>query len=117
MREYKVWNKQDEIVEGIGADVILESHKIKPSDEVFLIYDNGALTNIETVREVKSAYQILGADLTTEQVAQKYLDIRQANDEKAIQEQITLEQQAEKIAELKTGLANTEYVLMMGGLI
>lgn len=116
MKTFRIWNKQDEI-NGVDAGVVINSQKIKPQDEIFLVVDEyGKVTQIEEVTNIKSIYK-LDAGLSAVQTAQTYLDLMAQQEEQVKQDVLTLEQQADKISTLETQQASTEYILMMGGLI
>lgn len=102
---YIIWNKIDPI-NGIEPQHFIDSLRIKESDGVFLIGTD--LDNIQCVeidRIIKSNYN-LDYSLTTEQVAQEYLRIKEEEKLQAKKEQITLEEQAKKISILEGQNAN-----------
>lgn len=114
--KYKVWNKKDSI-KGFEADYWIDELGLIESDGVFLILNNiDEVEWVEVDRIIKGNYN-LDQNLTTEQVAQEYIKIKKEEKLRAEKEQITLEEQANKISILEQGLANAEYSLMMGGLL
>lgn len=77
--KFKIWNKKDDI-KGFSAQYYINDLKILDSDGVFLILDDyGNVTNIQIDRIIKSVYK-LDADLTTEQVAEEYIKIKEKNE-------------------------------------
>lgn len=113
----KVWNKKEEI-NGVSSDYVLESQTIRDSDEIFLVVNDvtGKVSEIQNKLTIADIYNI-DPNLTCLEVGEEYLRIKAEEEEKQKLEQITIEQQAEKIKELEQGQANTEYILMEGGLI
>ncbi|WP_270943218.1 hypothetical protein [Romboutsia lituseburensis] len=106
MKTYKIWNKKEEIIEGVASDYIIKSHQIRENDEVFLVMDEyGNINQIEIVRIIKSVYGF-DSNLTAEETAQAYLDLKAKEEENLIKEQITLEDQSKKIDILNAQSAN-----------
>lgn len=106
MKIYKIWNKKDTIIEGVTSEYIINSHNIKKDDEVFLVIDEyGNVNQIEIVRIIKSVYGF-DANLTAEETAQAYLDLKSKEEETIIKDQITLEDQSKKIDILNAQNAN-----------
>lgn len=113
----KIWNKKDDI-NGIDADKVMESSGIKMEDEIFLIV-NDVTNKVQEIQDkltITSVYNI-DPNLTTLEVGEEYLRIREEQNKQQEEETTTLEKQAEKIAELEQQQANTEYILMQGGLL
>ena len=97
---YIIWNKIDSI-NGVGANYFIENLKIKESDGVFLIGTD--LDNVQCVeidRIIKSNYE-LDLSLTTEQVAQEYIRIKEEEKANAEKDILTLEEQTHKISILQ----------------
>lgn len=95
--KYRIWNKIDEIIKGVSADYIIKSHNIRNDDEVFLVIDDyGKVNQIEIVRIIKSVYGF-DPNLTAEETAQAYLNLKKEEENNAIKDQETLEEQAKKI--------------------
>lgn len=96
METYKIWNKKDEI-KGVSAEYVIKSHNIKDYDEVFLVIDAcEVVTQIQIVSTIKSVYGF-DANLTAEETAQAYLDLKKEEENNIIKEQENLEDQAKKI--------------------
>lgn len=73
---YILWNKKDKI-NGIDAQYFIDDLKIQENDGVFLI--GNRLDNIQAIeidRIIKSVYG-LDDNLTTEEVAQEYVKIKE----------------------------------------
>lgn len=97
MKTYRIWNKIDEIINGVSSEYIIKSHQIMENDEVFLVIDEcGNINQIEIVRIIKSVYGF-DPNLTAEETAQAYLDLKAKEEENLIKDQITLEEQTKKI--------------------
>ena len=100
MRTYKIWDKKEKI-NGSTAEYIIESLKIRETDEVFLVLDkSGNVLAIEIDRIIKSVYD-LDKNLSVEEVAQEYLRIKEDEKLQAEKEQISLEEQQNKISILE----------------
>lgn len=113
----KIWDKKEKI-NGVSADYVLESHRIQENDEIFLVINDATskVTEIQNKLTIAGIYNI-DPNLTTLEVGEEYLRIREEQNRQQEEEKTTLEKQAEKIKELEQGQANTEYILMEGGLI
>ena len=102
---YKIWNKIDTI-NNTDAQYFIDSLKIRENDGVFLILDDlEEVQAVEIDRIIKSVYN-LDQNLTTEQVAQEYIRIKEEEKLQAEKEQMTLEEQAKKISILQEQNAN-----------
>lgn len=110
-------DKKDAI-NGVDAEKVMESIGIKFDDEIFLIVDDvtNKVKEIHNKITIASLYNI-DPNLTTLEVGEEYLRIREEQNKQQEEETTTLEKQAVRIAELEQGQANTEYILMEGGLI
>lgn len=114
---YKIWNKKDSI-KGVDADYIIKSHNIKEDEEVFLVLDElGIVRQIQIVSTIKS---VCGFDpnLTAEETAKAYLDLKKEEENNTIKDQINLEEQSKKIdilnaqnKELKDSVVKTQSVI------
>lgn len=113
----KIWDKKEKI-NGVSADYVLESHRIQENDEIFLVINDvtSKVTEIQNKLTIAGIYNI-DPKLTTLEVGEEYLRIREEQNKQQEEETTTLEKQANRIAELEQGQANTEYILMEGGLI
>ena len=99
MLKYKVWNRQDTI-NGVSAEEVIKSLNIKESDEIFLILNGEIVTEIQFKHIIQSNLGFEGT-LTCEEVAQKYIEYRILEEERAKLEIVTIEKQQEQIASLK----------------
>ena len=99
MLKYKVWNRQDTI-NGVSAEEIIKSLNIKESDEIFLILIGEIVTEIQFKHIIQSNLGFEGT-LTCEEVAQKYIEYRILEEERAKLEIVTIEKQQAQIASLK----------------
>lgn len=101
---YTVWNKQDKI-KGLDAQYFIDNLKIQDSDGVFLVYKNDNLQAIEIDRIIKGVYN-LDENLTTEEVAQEYIRIKNDGNQTSEKDQNVLDEYSKKINLLNTQNAN-----------
>ena len=99
MKEIIIWDKKSEI-NGIDALDVINSMNIKDTDDVLLVFDGVRVTNIEFVSVLKSVYN-LDVSLTAGQVAKEYIRVKEEERLQAKKEQITLEEQVNKISILE----------------
>lgn len=114
--KYKIWNKIDKI-NNVDSQHFIKNLNIQQSDGVFLILDNN--TNVKSVeidRVIKSVYN-LDANLSCEEVAQKYLEIKQQEEQKQKEEIENKLKQEGEIEQLKKENANINYILMKNDLL
>lgn len=113
----KIWDKKEKI-NGVSADYVLESHRIQENDEIFLVVNDttNKVTEIQNKLTIADSFNI-DPKLTALEVGEEYLRIREEQNKQQEEETATLEKQADRIVELEQGQANTEYILMEGGLI
>lgn len=119
--EIKIWDKKSDI-NGISLEKLLSyrhdiESAIKTGEEVFLT-TNGTprIENILFEYDIRSKYS-LGMEMSCEEVAQKYLEIKQQEEQKQQQERLSLEKQQEEINALKKQNAELMYMMMQGGTI
>ena len=74
---FKIWDKKEKI-NGVDAEVVIKSNNIKQEDEIFLVIDDNTLkvTEIQFKDVICLNYNI-SIDLTTEEVAQEYIKIKE----------------------------------------
>ena len=100
---YKIWNKKDKI-NNIDADYFIKDLSIRETDGVFLIIDHlDEVQAIEIDRIIKGVYN-LGANLTTEEVAQEYIRIKEEEKLQASRQSLNMEEQSIKISNLETSM-------------
>ena len=100
MYKIKIWNKKDSI-NGVDAKSVINSHKIKETDDIFLVLNNyDRVLELNFVDVIRTNFN-LSQSLTKEQVAQEYLKIREEERLQAEKEQVTLEEQERKISILE----------------
>lgn len=100
MMKYKIWDKKEQI-NGVEASYFIDSLKIKENDGVFLILDSqDNVQAVEIDRIIKGVYE-LDSNLTIEEVAQRYIEIKE--EEKLEAQKSLYEQQimSEKIDTLE----------------
>lgn len=108
-----VWNKTDEI-NGVGAEEVIKAHNIKETDEIFLVMIGTRVTELQFKDIIVSNYN-LDANLSCDEVAQKYLEIRQQEEQKQQQEVLNLQKQQEEINAIKKQNAELSYLIMQQG--
>ena len=98
---YKIWDKKEKI-NGVDAEVVIKSNNIKQEDEIFLVIDDNTLkvTEIQFKDVICSNYNI-SIDLTTEEVAQEYIKIKEEEKIQAQNDVNTLEELGDKISILE----------------
>lgn len=100
MYKVKIWDKIESI-NGVDAKNVIKSHRIKETDDIFLVLNNyDRILELNFVDVIRANFN-LSQSLTKEQVAQEYLRIREEERLQAEKEQVSLEQQAEKISILE----------------
>ena len=98
---FKIWDKKEKI-NGVDAEVVIKSNNIKQEDEIFLVIDDNTLkvTEIQFKDVICSNYNI-SIDLTTEEVAQEYIKIKEEEKIQAQNDVNTLEEIGNKISILE----------------
>lgn len=100
MYKVKIWDKIESI-NGVDAKNVIKSHRIKETDDIFLVLNNyDRILELNFVDVIRANFN-LSQSLTKEQVAQEYLRIREEERLQAEKEQVSLEQQAKKISILE----------------
>ena len=100
MYKVKIWDKIESI-NGVDAKNVIKSHRIKETDDIFLVLNSyDRVLELNFVEVIRANFN-LNQNLTKEQVAQEYLKIREEERLQAEKEQVTLEKQAEKISILE----------------
>ena len=98
---FKIWDKKEKI-NGVDAEVVIKSNNIKQEDEIFLVIDDNTLkvTEIQFKDVICLNYNI-SIDLTTEEVAQEYIKIKEEEKIQAQNDVNTLEEIGNKISILE----------------
>ena len=100
---YKIWNKKEKI-NNVDAEYVIESLKIRDTDEVFLVLDNvDEVQAIEISRIIKGVYN-LDKNLSVEEVAKEYIRIKEEEKLQASRQAINMEEQSVKISNLETSI-------------
>lgn len=117
MKTVKVWDKEESI-NGIEAKRVMESEGISLMEEIFLVLEGERVKEIQRKSIIASNYNI-DANLSCLEVAQKYLKIKQQEEQQVQQDIKTLEQQQVEIDALKKQNAELSYLIMQqqGGAI
>lgn len=96
----KMWNKKDSI-NGVSSDIVLERNPLFRDNDVFLIAnDDNIIYEMQICSIIKDQYN-LSKSLTSEEIAQKYLEIKEEEKQKTEEDVITLENQEKKISILE----------------
>ena len=90
MYKVKIWDKIESI-NGVDAKNVIKSHRIKETDDIFLVLNNyDRILELNFVDVIRANFN-LSQSLTKEQVAQEYLRIREEERLQAEKEQVILE--------------------------
>ena len=98
---YKIWDREEKI-NNVDAEYIINSLNVRDTDGVFLIIDHSEEVQcIEIDRIIKGVYN-LDTNLTTEEVAQEYIRIKEEEKLQASRQDVNMEDQSMKISNLET---------------
>lgn len=114
--KYKIWDKKEKI-NGIEASYFINKFNIKEDDEVIQILDKLGNTDKIVFKNNAIVSYDLDANLSCDEVAQKYLDIKQQEEQKQQEEVLNLQKQQQEIEALKKQNAELMYMMMQGGTI
>lgn len=114
--KYKIWDKKEKI-NGIEASYFINKFNIKKDDEVIQILDKLGNTDKIVFKNNAIVSYDLDINLTTEQVAQKYLEIKQQEEQSSKEEIENKLIQQEEIERLKQENASINYILMKNDLL
>lgn len=100
MRIVKVWDGKESI-NGVPAEDILANREDlrRALGDIFLVLVNGQVAQIEIGAIIKSIYN-LDENLSIQEVAEAYLAIREEEEARVRQEQLTNEELQEQVAML-----------------
>ena len=100
MYKIKIWDKIEPI-NGVNAEKIIKSHKIKDTDDIFLVLnDYNRVLELNFVSIIRDNFN-LSYDFSVEQVAEEYLKIKENEKVQEEKEQTTLEKQEARISILE----------------
>ena len=100
MYKIKIWNKKDSI-NGVDAEKVIKSHKIKETDDIFLVLNNyDRVLELNFVEVIRNNFN-LSKNLTKEEVAKEYLKIKEGEKLQAEKEANALEEMVNKISILE----------------
>ena len=100
---YKIWDREEKI-NNVDAEYIINSLNVRETDGVFLIIDHlEEVQAIEIDRIIKGVYN-LDTNLTTEEVAQEYIRIKEEEKLQVSRQAINMEEQSIKISNLETSI-------------
>ena len=100
MYKIKIWDKIEPI-NGVNAEKIIKSHKIKDTDDIFLVLnDYNKVLELNFVDIIRDNFN-LSSDFSSVQVAEEYLKIKENEKVQEEKEQTTLEKQEARISILE----------------
>ena len=100
MRVVKVWDGKESINGVPAKDVLANREDLKRAlGDIFLVLVNGQVTQIEIGTIIKSIYD-LNENLSIQEIAEAYLAIKEEEETRERQEQLTNEELQEQVAML-----------------
>ena len=100
MYKIKIWDKIEPI-NGVNAEKIIKSHKIKDTDDIFLVLnDYNKVLELNFINIIRDNFN-LSSDFSSVQVAEEYLKIKENEKVQEEKEQTTLEKQEARISVLE----------------
>ena len=100
MYKVKIWDKIESI-NGVDAKNVIKSHRIKETDDIFLVLNNyDRILELNFVDVIRTNFN-LSSDFSAEQVAEEYLKIKEEEKVQEEKEQTTLEEQEARISALE----------------
>lgn len=121
MEEFKmetavtVWDKQSSI-NGISASEVVKSLGIGLREEIFLVLRGEQVTEVQFKNTIATNYN-LDMNLSCEEIAKKYLEIKQQEEKKQKEEIENKQTQQEEMEQLKKETASINYILMKNDLL
>lgn len=121
--EIKIWDKKSDI-NGVSLEKLLSyrndiKNAINTGEGVFLVSENNVDIHVDYIyfeHDLRNRYK-LEESLTTEQVAQKYSELKQQEEQKEQEEALNFQKQQQEINALKKQNAELMYMMMQGGTI
>ena len=100
MYKVKIWDKIESI-NGVDAKNVIKSHRIKETDDIFLVLNNyDRILELNFVDVIRTNFN-LSSDFSAEQVAEEYLKFKEEEKVQEEKEQTTLENQDARISILE----------------
>ena len=100
MYKVKIWDKIESI-NGVDAKNVIKSHRIKETDDIFLVLNNyDRVLELNFVEVIRNNFN-LSKNLTKEEVAKEYLKIKEGEKLQAEKEANALEEMVNKISILE----------------
>lgn len=99
MKTVEVWDKISPI-NGISAKEVIDSQRIGISEEIFLVFNGEKVEEIQSKNTISSNYNI-DSNLSCEEVAQKYLEIKKEDELKSKEYLEKIEQDKNELEMLK----------------
>ena len=101
MYKIKIWDKIEPI-NGVNAEKIIKSHKIKDTDDIFLVLNNyDRILELNFVDVIRTNFN-LSSDFSAEQVAEEYLKIKEEEKVQEEKEQATLNELSKRLSILES---------------
>lgn len=114
---YFIWDKISPINKNCTAEMAINSDVFFRNTENIVFFTNNDKP-VEHADLDRLRFEMqLPKETSLDDVAIAYIEKKRIEEEESKKDQITLEKQANRIVELEQGQANTEYILMEGGLI
>ena len=101
MYKVKIWDKIESI-NGVDAKNVIKSHRIKETDDIFLVLNNyDRILELNFVDVIRTNFN-LSSDFSAEQVAEEYLKIKEEEKVQEEKEQTTLKELPKRLSILES---------------
>ena len=101
MYKVKIWDKIESI-NGVDAKNVIKSHRIKETDDIFLVlYNYDRILELNFVDVLRTNFN-LSSDFSAEQVAEEYLKIKEEEKVQEEKEQATLNELSKRLSILES---------------
>ena len=101
MYKVKIWDKIESI-NGVDAKNVIKSHRIKETDDIFLVLNNyDRILELNFVDVIRTNFN-LSSDFSAEQVAEEYLKIKEEEKVQEEKEQTTLKELSKRLSILES---------------
>ena len=101
MYKVKIWDKIESI-NGVDAKNVIKSHRIKETDDIFLVLNNyDRILELNFVDVIRTNFN-LSSDFSAEQVAEEYLKIKEEEKVQEEKEQATLNELSKRLSILES---------------
>ena len=101
MYKVKIWDKIESI-NGVDAKNVIKSHRIKETDDIFLVLNNyDRILELNFVDVIRTNFN-LSSDFSAEQVAEEYLKIKEEEKVQEEKEQTALKELSKRLSILES---------------